>query len=94
MRQADGEMLQSLPIVRIPNSHTGIQASSRDSPAVKCNGVNLTEMTMKGPQTLALGDAPDPCCRVVASGRNQIAVDLDTSDARLVAHKNMFAVAP
>lgn len=82
-----------IPVLWIPYPHAGIQTAGGNSLAVKGDGVDLAEVALQGAQALAGLDVPDFGGRVVASGYYEIAVDLQASYTRLVAHEYACTVA-
>ena len=75
----------SLPGSRIPYPDIGVQAACNHSLAVKGNGVDLTKMPLQCLQAAAFRYAPDTGECVVAAGNDNVAFDLETSHARLMA---------
>ena len=74
--KADKPKIGSLPVNRIPYPDACIQTACGDPVAIKRDGVDLTEMPLECPQALTCRDAPDLGCGIVASGNNQVTVDL------------------
>lgn len=56
-----------LPCASIPDSHTGVQTACCNPCAVKCDGIYLTVVTLKGVQTSSFRDAPHLSCGVVTA---------------------------
>lgn len=83
----------ALASMRVPYPDTRVETASRNSLAVKGNRINLAEMTGKGPQTAAFGDAPYACCCVIASRNNKIPMNSQTSYACLVANQDVLTHA-
>jgi hypothetical protein len=73
-----------LPIVRIPYPHTSIQTSSGYPVSIKSDSVDLGEMTRECSQQSTILDAPHFCHSIVASRNYDVALNFETTDARLV----------
>lgn len=74
-----------LPVSGVPDPDTCVQTACRNSFPIESNSVDLAEVASECAQALALGDAPDLRCSIVAAGYHNVAVDLQTPDASLVA---------
>ena len=77
--------------MRIPYPYTGVQASCRDPVTVKGDGVDLTEVALKGSQALPSGDAPYLGCSIVAPRHDQVTMDFEAADTGLMSHQNASA---
>lgn len=86
-------MRDSVPIVRIPDPHAGVQAARCDPVSVECNGIDLGEVALQCPEASSFLDAPYSGGGVVATRDNQISVVLETSDRGLMAYKHVLADA-
>jgi hypothetical protein len=84
-------VVKNLPSCRVPYPHICVQATSHDALAIKSNSIDLAEVARQGLQTAPFGDAPDSRRGVVATGDDDIALDLETSNARLMTNENVAA---
>lgn len=82
-----------LPVSGVPDPDTCVQTACRDFFPIESNGVDLAEVAGECAQALALGDAPDLRCGIIAARNNNVAVDLQTPDASLVADQHVLADA-
>lgn len=67
---------KGLPIMRIPYSNASIQAARRNPLPIKGDSVDLAEMALQSPQTLPRRYTPYFGSGIVASGHDQVAMDL------------------
>lgn len=82
-----------VPRRRVPDSDICIQATRYDSLAIKSNCVYLTEMALQSLKAAAFGNAPYSSKCIIATGYNNVTLDLKTSNTRLMPDKDVFAEA-
>lgn len=75
----------------VPDAYAGVKTAGSYAFAVKGDGIDLAKMPGKGLETLASRDAPDSGRGIVASGDNQVAVDLETPYTCLMADEDVLA---
>ena len=85
------EEKMSIPILNPPNPHARIKTPRCDSSTIESYSVNLAKMPTQGPETLSCRHTPDLGGGVVASAYDEVAVDLDAANTRLMAGEDKFA---
>ena len=65
-----------IPVLWVPDPHAGIQTTSSYPLPIKSNGIDLTEMTLQGTQTLAGPDVPKLGGCVIAARDDKVTMDL------------------
>lgn len=83
--------IQDLPCPRIPDPYTRVERSRSDAYSVERDCVDLTEMTRQYMYALARLDIPHSCRGIVTARDDDISMDLNTSDARLMPSQSRLA---
>lgn len=75
----------------IPDSDTSIETTGYNSLTIERNSINLTEVTGESVQASAFRDAPNFGCCVIASGYDDVPLDLQAPHTSLVANQDVLA---
>ena len=76
LKRSNDRAQENIPVLWIPYSHAGVQATRSNSLPIEGNGVDLAEMALKGTQALTSPDIPKLGRRIVASRDDEVAMDL------------------
>lgn len=83
--------LTNLPRGRVPNPDVRVKTARDDSLAIKGDGIDLAEMALQSLKAAAFRDAPYASKGIVATGYNNVTLNLKASNARLMANENVLA---